>query len=234
MENKLEDYRVLVVDDDPSVHANLSEVFVKNGLHMASAFDGSQATDMLTRTRPDIVVLDIAMPGKDGLQVLREIRADSDLPVIMLTAKGEEFDRLLGLELGADDYIVKPYSAKEVAARIRTVLRRLGKRNYKDERDLVLCVGNLEIDKKAYQIRLNGEVVPCTSKEIDILWTLASNEGVVFTREHLLQAVWSYEYVGDTRAVDSHIKRIRAKLSSKNNTWDIRTVWGVGYRFESL
>ena len=174
---------------------------------------------------------DIMMPKMDGLVVCREIRKTSNIPIIMLTAKGEEFDKLLGLELGADDYISKPFSPREVLARVKAVLRRMYELK-EDNKGTRLVVSNLDIDMGAFIVKLNGQNVPCTPKEIEILWTLASNPGMVFSREHLLQSIWGYDFLGDTRAVDSHIKRIRAKLCQPGNTWDIKTVWGVGYRFE--
>ncbi len=180
-----------------------------------------------------MILLDIMMPKKDGLTVCREIRRESNVPIIMLTAKTEEFDKLLGLELGADDYVTKPFSPREVLARVKTVLRRMHE-IHDESRGTQLTVGNLMIDMSAFSVRLNGQNVSCTPKEIEILWTLASNPGMVFSREHLLQSISGYDFLGDTRAVDSHIKRIRAKLCSPDNPWDIRTVWGVGYRFEIL
>ena len=199
---------------------------------MFSAHDGEEALELTRQLRPDALVLDVLMPKMDGLMVCRELRKESNVPIIMLSAKSEEFDRLLGLELGADDYITKPFSAREVVVRLKAVLRRMHDAAV-EKSDTRLSVANLEIDLNAYQVKLNGEVVPCTPKEIEILWTLASNPGMVFSREHLLQSIWGYDYLGDTRAVDSHIKRIRAKLCSDQNGWDIRTVWGVGYRFET-
>ena len=232
MENNRSGYRVLVADDDPNVHEVLGLYFRREEYQMLSAYDGEEALEIMRRSRPDIVVLDIMMPKKDGLMVCREIRRESNVPIIMLSAKAEEFDRLLGLELGADDYIAKPFSPREVVARVKVVLRRL--RDPGDEnRSTHLVVGNLDIDMNAYIVKLGDEIVPCTPKEIEILWTLASNPGMVFSREHLLQSIWGYDYIGDTRAVDSHIKRIRAKLCTGDNNWDIRTVWGVGYRFET-
>ena len=232
MEKNHSGYRILVADDDNSVHEALRVHFRREEYQMLSAFDGEEALEMMRRSRPDIVVLDVMMPKKDGLMVCREIRKESNIPIIMLSAKAEEFDRLLGLELGADDYIAKPFSPREVVARIKAVLRRL---HYSGEesRATHLVVDNLDIDMNAYVVKLNGTVVPCTPKEIEILWTLASNPGMVFSREHLLQSIWGYDYLGDTRAVDSHIKRIRAKLCVEGNGWDIRTVWGVGYRLET-
>ncbi len=233
MENKRAGYRILVADDDPRVHEQLRAHFQREEFQMHSAYDGEAALELARQLRPDALVLDVLMPKMDGLMVCRELRKESNVPIIMLSAKAEEFDRLLGLELGADDYITKPFSGREVVVRIKAVLRRLhdavGERS-----ESHLVVANLDIDLNAYQVKVGGEVVPCTPKEIEILWTLASNPGMVFSREHLLQSIWGYDYLGDTRAVDSHIKRIRAKLCSAGNGWDIRTVWGVGYRFETV
>lgn len=232
MEAQRSGYRVLVADDDRSVHETLGVYFRREEYQMLSAFDGEEAIEMMHKSRPDIIILDIMMPKKDGLMVCREIRRESNVPIIMLSAKADEFDRLLGLELGADDYIAKPYSPREVVARIKAVLRRLHESREQDQ-VTHLVVDNLDIDMNAYIIKLNDQQIPCTPKEIEILWTLAGNPGMVFSREHLLQSIWGYDYLGDTRAVDSHIKRIRAKLCKEGNGWDIRTVWGVGYRFET-
>lgn len=232
MEIQRSGYRVLVADDDRSVHETLGVYFRREEYQMLSAFDGEETIEMMHKSRPDIIILDIMMPKKDGLMVCREIRRESNVPIIMLSAKADEFDRLLGLELGADDYIAKPYSPREVVARIKAVLRRLHESREQDQATH-LVVDNLDIDMNAYIVKLNDRQVPCTPKEIEILWTLAGNQGMVFSREHLLQSIWGYDYLGDTRAVDSHIKRIRAKLCKEGNGWDIRTVWGVGYRFET-
>lgn len=232
MEKNRGGYRILVADDDLKVHEVLGSYFRREEYQMLSAYDGEEALEIMRRSRPDIVILDVMMPKKDGFMVCREIRKESKIPIIMLSAKAEEFDRLLGLELGADDYITKPYSPREVVARIKVVLRRLHD-TAEEPRSPHLVVDNLDIDMNAYVVKLAGKPVPCTPKEIEILWTLASNPGMVFSREHLLQSIWGYDYLGDTRAVDSHIKRIRAKLCNEANGWDIRTVWGVGYRFET-
>lgn len=231
MEEHRSGYRILVADDDENVHRSLNAYFKREGYQLLSAFDGEEALMHVQKSRPDIVLLDIMMPKMDGLMLCREIRKESNLPIIMLTAKGEEFDKLLGLELGADDYITKPFSPREVLARIKAVLRRMHELKEQDQ-SAHLVVDNLEIDMGAFIVKLNGKVVPCTPKETEILWTLASNPGMVFSREHLLQSIWGYDFLGDTRAVDSHIKRIRAKLCLEGNGWDIKTVWGVGYRFE--
>ncbi len=226
-------YKILIADDDVNVHQSLNAYFKREGYQILSAYDGEEALTLAKNVRPDMILLDIMMPRRDGLMVCREIRAESNVPIIMLTAKSEEFDKLLGLELGADDYITKPFSPREVLARVKTVLRRM-REIHEETHGTQLTVGNLTIDMGAFSVRLNGQIVPCTPKEIDILWTLASNPGMVFSREHLLQSIWGYDFLGDTRAVDSHIKRIRAKLCQPDNPWDIRTVWGVGYRFEVL
>ena len=233
MEEHRSGYKILVADDDPNVHQSLNAYFRREDYQIISVFDGSQAVEQARRQRPDVVILDIMMPVMDGMMVCRELRKDTNVPIIMLTAKGEEFDKLLGLEIGADDYITKPFSPREVVARVKAVLRRMHEMKEVDK-TAHLVVGNLDIDMNAFTVKLNGSTVPCTPKEIEILWTLASNPGMVFSREHLLQSIWGYDFLGDTRAVDSHIKRIRAKLCAEGNGWDIRTVWGVGYRFETV
>ncbi|MBQ5770842.1 MAG: response regulator transcription factor, partial [Clostridia bacterium] len=182
--------------------------------------------------KPDLIIMDIMMPKMDGIEALREIRKKSNTPVIMLSAKTEEFDKLIGLELGADDYVTKPFSPREVLARAKAVLRRMHEMT-NETNATVIRVDNLEINMNAFEVTLNDREIPCTPKEIEILFTLASNPGMVFSREHLLESVWGYDFLGDTRAVDSHIKRIRAKLCKETNVWDIKTVWGVGYRFET-
>ena len=223
--------KILVCDDDRNICELLRLYLVKEGFEVVLATDGEQAVELFRKEKFDIVLLDIMMPKMDGLMVCREIRKETNLPIIMLTAKGEEFDKLLGLELGADDYITKPFSPREVLARVKAVLRRM--HELKDSgKASHLVVENLDIDMSAFTVKLDGKLMPCTPKEIEILWTLANNPGMVFSREHLLQSIWGYDFLGDTRAVDSHIKRIRAKLCKEGNGWDIKTVWGVGYRFE--
>ena len=231
MEDFRSGYRILVADDDVNVHQSLNAYFRREGYQMLSAYNGEEALAFVRKYRPDIMLLDIMMPKKDGLMVCREARKDSNYPIIMLSAKGDEFDKLLGLELGADDYITKPFSPREVVARIKAVLRRIHELT-ESSKGSHLVAGNLDIDMSAFIVKLGDEVIPCTPKEIEILWTLAGNPGMVFSREHLLQSIWGYDFLGDTRAVDSHIKRIRAKLCRPGNNWDIKTVWGVGYRFE--
>lgn len=232
MEGYRSGYRILIADDDVHVHQSLNAYFRREGYQTLSAYDGEDALAQVRQAHPDMMLLDIMMPKMDGLVVCREARKFSNLPIIMLTAKGEEFDKLLGLELGADDYITKPFSPREVLARVKAVLRRMYELKEEANQSTHMTIGNLDIDMGAFIVKLNGQPVACTPKEIEILWTLASNPGMVFSREHLLQSIWGYDFLGDTRAVDSHIKRIRAKLCSQENPWDIRTVWGVGYRFE--
>ena len=231
MEDFRSGYRILVADDDVNVHQSLNAYFRREGYQMLSAYNGEEALAFVRKYRPDIMLLDIMMPKMDGLMVCREARKDSNVPIIMLSEKGDEFDKLLGLELGADDYITKPFSPREVVARIKAVLRRIHELT-ESSKGSHLVAGNLDIDMSAFIVKLGDEVIPCTPKEIEILWTLAGNPGMVFSREHLLQSIWGYDFLGDTRAVDSHIKRIRAKLCRPGNNWDIKTVWGVGYRFE--
>lgn len=232
MDDRRTSCRILVADDDPNVHQSLSVYFRREGYQTLSVYDGEEAIRVARQSKPDLVVLDIMMPKLDGLDVCRELRKLGNLPIIMLSAKGEEFDKLLGLELGADDYITKPFSPREVVARIKAVLRRLSETRENRLGNRVL-VDNLDIDMSSYIVRLSGKPVACTPKEIEILWMLASNPGIVFSRENILQSIWGYDFLGDTRAVDSHIKRIRSKLCTEENHWDIKTVWGVGYRFET-
>ena len=230
MEEIRSGYRILVADDDVNVHQALSPYFRREGYQMLSAYNGDEALAFVRKYHPDAVILDVMMPQMDGLMVCRETRRESGVPIIMLSARTEEFDKLLGLEIGADDYITKPFSPREVVARIKAVLRRIHEMSESSASHLV--AGNLDIDMNAFVVKLDDKVIPCTPKEIEILWTLVSNPGMVFSRDHLLQSIWGYDFPGDTRAVDSHIKRIRAKLCKESNNWDIKTVWGVGYRFE--
>ena len=221
--------KILIADDEQAVHESLSIYLKADGFEVVDAYDGEEALEKLTADI-SLVVLDLMMPKKSGIDVCREIRKTSRVPVLMLTAKGEEIDRIVGLELGADDYIVKPFSPREVVARIKAVLRRTSEAP-KDDSDIV-CHNGLTIDLKSYTVTLNGEPVVCTPKEIEILHLLASHPGQVFTREQLLSKVWGYDFAGETRTVDTHIKRIRAKLDSANLGWSIKTIYGVGYKFE--
>lgn len=221
--------KILVADDDPVVHESLGLYLKAEGFEPVDVYDGNAAVEAL---EPDIAlcVLDIMMPGKSGIEVCKDIRKNSQVPIIMLTAKGEEVDRIVGLELGADDYIVKPFSPREVVARIKAVLRRT--QEHHEDDDGVISYNGLTIDLKSYTVTLRGEPVVCTPKEIEILYMLASNPGQVFTREQLLNRVWGYDFAGETRTVDTHIKRIRAKLDNTDLGWSIKTIYGVGYKFE--
>lgn len=224
-----EQCKILIADDDPVVHEALGIYLTAEGYEPIDVYDGKAAINALS-AEVALCVLDIMMPGMSGIDVCKEIRKTSRLPIIMLTAKGEEIDRILGLELGADDYIVKPFSPREVVARIKAVLRRAKEQQAADT-GIVIHDG-LMIDIKSYTVTLNGKPIICTPKEIEILYMLASNPGHVFTREQLLNRVWGYDFVGETRTVDTHIKRIRAKLDNTGKNWSIKTIYGVGYKFE--
>ena len=222
---------ILICDDDPVVHESLGLYLASEGYEHQSAYDGQQALEMYENLHPDMIVLDLMMPRMSGIDVCRTIRQTSSVPIIMLTAKGEEIDRILGLELGADDYIVKPFSPREVLARIKAVLRRFAEKT-PEEDDSIIRLPQLEISLENYQVKAAGKVIPCTPKEVEILHMLTSTAGQVFSREQILSRVWGYDYFGDTRTVDAHIKRIRQKLPQENVPWALKTVYGVGYRFE--
>ena len=222
---------ILIADDDPVVHESLGLYLESEGYDHQSAYDGQQALEMVESLHPDLIVLDLMMPRVSGIDVCRTVRQTSTLPIIMLTAKGEEIDRILGLELGADDYIVKPFSPREVLARIKAVLRRFSEKTG-DEDSSIIRLPQLEISLENYQVKAAGKVIPCTPKEVEILHMLTSNVGQVFSREQILSRVWGYDYFGDTRTVDAHIKRIRQKLPQEGVPWALKTVYGVGYRFE--
>ena len=221
--------KILIADDEQVVHESLGIYLKAEGFETIDVFDGQQAIDALS-SEVALCVLDIMMPNMSGIDACKEIRRTSKVPIIMLTAKGEEIDRILGLELGADDYIVKPFSPREVVARIKAVLRRTNEQKAGDS-DAIVHDG-LVIDIKSYTVTLDNHPVICTPKEIEILYLLASNPGHVFTREQHLNKVWGYDYAGETRTVDTHIKRIRAKLDNTGKNWSIKTIYGVGYKFE--
>lgn len=222
-------YHILLCDDDPVVHESLGLYLDAENFMHSSAFDGVSALEHIESDHPDLVVLDLMMPRMGGVDVCREIRRTSKLPIIMLTAKGEEIDRVVGLELGADDYIVKPFSPREVIARIKAVLRRIAE---PAETGSVLRFEGLEISLDNYQVKIDGHSIPCTPKEVEILHLLASHPGQVMDREQILSKVWGYDYFGDTRTVDTHIKRIRQKICTDTSPWGLYTVYGVGYKFE--
>ena len=222
---------ILVADDHQQIASVLAEYLKKEGHIPVIAADGEQALALFASAKPDAVLLDVMMPKLDGFAVCREIRKTSTVPVIMITARGEDFERIMGLDIGADDYIVKPFSPGEVMARVRAVLRRMG--NARPEPTQVFRHGNLVIQADDYTVLVNGREVPLTKKEFEILWTLATHPNKVFSRDNLLESLWGYEYYGDTRTVDSHIKRLRAKLEAAGpDGWEIKTMWGVGYKFE--
>ncbi len=222
---------VLIADDNRQITSILEEYAKKEGHTPYVAFDGQSALDLFTKVNPDVVLLDVMMPKIDGFEVCREIRKKSNTPVIMITARGEDFERIMGLDIGADDYIVKPFSPGEVMARIRAVLRRLGREDAQKKQ--IFSFGSLTVNLDEYTVAVDGRNVPLTKKETEILWTLLTNRNKVFSRDNLLNSLWGYDYFGDTRTVDSHIKRLRAKLDEvPHGDWDIRTIWGVGYKFE--
>lgn len=222
---------VLIADDNKQITSILEEYAKKEGHTVHVAFDGREALQLFEKHHPDVVLLDVMMPKVDGFEVCREIRKNSDTPVIMITARGEDFERIMGLDIGADDYIVKPFSPGEVMARIRAVLRRMARDIEKAGQ--VYTFDNLTVNLDEYIVTVGGAHIPLTKKETEILYTLATNKNKVFSRDNLLNSLWGYDYFGDTRTVDSHIKRLRAKLDeAKHPAWDIRTIWGVGYKFE--
>ncbi len=222
--------RILICDDEPVVHESLRIYFEADGYEVVDAYNGEEGLEKADDSI-SLCILDIMMPKKSGIDVCREIRKRSSLPIIMLTAKGEEIDRILGLELGADDYIVKPFSPREVVARVKAILRRVESKSENKDPNIITYNG-LSIDLNSYTVLLRGEHVVCTPKEIEILYMLASNPGQVFTRDTLLSRVWGYDFAGETRTVDTHIKRLRAKLNADGLGWSIKTIYGVGYKFE--
>lgn len=222
---------LLIADDNRQITSILEEYAKKEGHTTKIALDGREALELYRSFSPDVVLLDVMMPKMDGFEVCREIRRESNTPVIMITARGEDFEKIMGLDIGADDYIVKPFSPGEVMARVRAVLRRVGQDGQKIQQHLTY--GNLSLSLDDYKAEVGGEDVPLTKKELEILWTLASNRNKVFSRDNLLNSLWGYDYFGDSRTVDSHIKRLRAKLDEHaHEGWSIKTIWGVGYKFE--
>ena len=222
--------KVLIVDDDENICELLRLYLEKDGFSTIVAYDGGQALQKAQINNPDIILLDIMMPVLDGWQVCREIRKNSNVPIIMLTAKGETFDKVLGLELGADDYITKPFDTKEVVARIKAVLRRTS--DDKSENIQEVRYENLRINLTNYELEVNGEQIDTPPKELELIYHLASNPNRVYTRDQLLDQVWGFDYYGDSRTVDVHVKRLREKLEDVSDKWSLKTVWGVGYKFE--
>lgn len=224
--------KILVVDDDKNICELLRLYIDKEGYQTVVAYDGKQALKLFEEEAPCLIVLDVMMPELDGWQVCREIRKSSDVPIIMLTAKGEVFDKVLGLELGADDYVVKPFETKEVIARIGAVLRRSGRHSEDKEENKVVTYENLSINLTNYELKVKGVQVDTPRKEMELIYHLASNPNQVFTRDQLLDEVWGFDYYGDSRTVDVHVKRLREKLEGASDKWALKTVWGVGYKFE--
>jgi len=224
---------VLIADDNKQIVSILSEYCKKNNFTVSTVFDGEAALKEIEENEFDIILLDVMMPKKDGFDVCREVRTFSNVPIIMITARGEDYEKIMGLEIGADDYIVKPFSPGEIIARINAILRRITPKN--DESEKIFTFDNLEIDLNNFTVKINDEIISFTKKEIEILWTLATNQNKVFTRENLLDLIWGFDYFGESRTVDTHIKRLRAKLDNyKHEKWNIKTIWGVGYKFDVL
>lgn len=223
--------KVLIVDDDKNICDLLRVYLEKEGYSTIISNEGNEAMVKFNSLNPDIVLLDIMLPGMDGWQICKEIRKASDTPIIMLTTKSEIFDKVLGLELGADDYIVKPFDTKEVLARIKAVARRSGKLPKPVEMQEV-HYDKLSINLTRYVLKAGGKVIDAPPKEIELLFYLASNPNRVFTRDQLLDEIWGFDYYGDSRTIDVHIKRLRGKLCGISKQWDLTTVWGVGYKFE--
>ncbi|MEM1483633.1 response regulator transcription factor [Oscillospiraceae bacterium PP1C4] len=226
---------ILIADDNKQISSILSEYAKKEGFTVFAAFDGEEAIEQLQRANFDMILLDVMMPKKDGFEVCREIRRTSTVPIIMITARGEDFERIMGLDIGADDYIVKPFSPGEVMARVRAILRRIDRTDTAGEKAHIFTFDTLAVNLDDFTAQISGKPVSLTKKEIELLWTLATNRNKVFTRDNLLNSLWGYDYFGDNRTVDSHIKRLRAKLDAyRHEHWEIKTIWGVGYKFEVI
>jgi len=224
--------RILVVDDDNNICELLRLYLEKEGYDVILAHNGGEAVKMFQELSPDLMILDIMLPVLDGWQVCREVRKFSDKPIIMLTAKGETFDKVLGFELGADDYVVKPFEAKEVMARVKAVLRRSGSAEKTDIKEV--RYDKLVINLTNYELQVDGKKIDTPPKELELIYHLASNPNRVFTRDQLLDEVWGFDYYGDSRTVDVHVKRLREKLEGVSDKWELKTVWSVGYKFGTM
>ena len=225
--------RILIVDDDNNIAELISLYLIKECFDTKIVNDGEEALQAFETYQPNLILLDLMLPGIDGYQVCREVRAKSNVPIIMLSAKGEIFDKVLGLELGADDYMIKPFDSKELVARVKAVLRRYQPVNAEDTSPDIKCVSytDLVINLSNYSVLYLGEQIDMPPKELELLYFLAASPNQVFTREQLLDHIWGYEYIGDTRTVDVHVKRLREKIKDHAN-WSLATVWGIGYKFE--
>ncbi len=220
---------ILIADDDKNICELIRLYLEKEGYKVSAVYDGASAVENATHIEYAAVILDIMMPVKDGIEALKEIRKESNVPIIMLTAKGETIDKVLGLEFGADDYIVKPFEPKELIARLKAVLRRV---EYDSEPMQSVNLEGISIDMTTYELKIKGNAIDIPPKELELLYYLASHPNKVFTRDQLLNEVWGYDYYGDSRTVDVHVKRLREKIDSVSDLWQLKTVWGVGYKFE--
>ncbi len=224
---------ILIADDNKDITDILAAYVQKEGYQPVIAKDGLEAERLFEEYQPLALLLDVMMPLKDGYEVCRTIRRESGVPIILITARGEDYDKIMGLDIGADDYIVKPFSPGEVMARLRAVLRRITPQQETKEQEGVIRIKNLYINLDEYTFKVDDQRIPLTKKEIETMWTLAGHPNKVFTRDNLLDSLWGYDYYGDSRTVDSHIKRLRSKLDSvEHPDWSIKTIWGVGYKFE--
>ncbi|WP_165000406.1 response regulator transcription factor [Anaerophilus nitritogenes] len=221
--------KILIVDDDIYICELIEMYLKKEGYKVCVAYDGVSVIEKFKEETPSLVILDIMLPKMDGWDVCREIKKISNVPIIMLTAKGDTFDKVLGLKLGADDYIVKPFEPRELIARVEAVLRRMGEKPV-TTRSIILP--NLSIDTDLYRVKINDKIIVLPPKEMELLYFLVKNKNIVFTREQLIENIWGFDFEGDIRTIDVHIKRIRKKLESLKNQYSIQTIWGVGYKFE--
>ena len=225
--------KMLIADDNKQIVTIIEEYAKKEGFFVKASYDGEDALTSALTQKYDVILLDVMMPKKDGFTICRTIRKNSTVPIIMVTARGEDFERIMGLDNGADDYIVKPFSPGEVMARVRAVLRRISEKS--DMPGSHFSSGSLSVNLNEYTTQINETKIILTKKETDLLWTLVTNKNKVFSRDSLLSSLWGHDYYGDSRTVDSHIKRLRAKLDEVDHPdWEIKTIWGVGYKFEDL
>ena len=222
--------KILIADDNKQITSILEEYSLSNGYVPIIAGDGAEAIEKFETHSPDIILLDVMMPIKDGFEVCRDIRKTSNVPIIMITARDEDFEKIMGLEIGADDYIVKPFSPPEVMARVKAIMRRI---SHEEKDRQIFAFDNLKVNLQDYTVSVDDANISLTKKEFELLWTLTISKNKVFSRDNLLNSLWGYDYIGDNRTVDSHIKRLRAKLDKHSHPlWDIKTIWGVGYKFE--